>query len=79
MTTKLTVGIIATAVLMLAVTSIEVANHASAKSLSTCTNNGGQTSTGTCAGNIDNNNKCQTTFAGNSPNSEVKSKTGSGC
>jgi hypothetical protein len=78
MRTKLVIGIIAIAAVMLALSSIE-ANQASAKSVSTCTNNGGQTSTGPCQGNLDSNNKCQTTHAGNSENSAVKSQTGSGC
>ncbi len=75
---NLTIGIIAVSALMLSL-SVIVADQTFAKSVSSCTNNGGQSSEGGCSGNTDNNNKCEETHAGNSFNSKVKSSEGSGC
>jgi hypothetical protein len=72
----LAIGMIAITALMLTVSTIAV-NDVTAKSVSSCTNNGGQTSQGECSGNIDKNNKCQENHAGNSFNSKVKSTEGS--
>ena len=74
----LALGLIALTALMLTVSMVTV-NPVTAKSVSTCTNNGGSTSEGSCHGNLDKNNKCEETHAGNSLNSKVKSSEGSGC
>ena len=74
----LSIGMIAITALMLTVSTIAF-NDVSAKSVSSCTNNGGSTSEGSCNGNIEKNNKCEETHAGNSFNSKVKSQEGSGC
>ena len=74
----LTLGIIAMSALMLAASGA-VAEQSFAKSVSECTNNGGQSPEGGCSGNTDKNNKCEETHAGNSFNSKVKSSEGSGC
>ena len=70
---------IAITVLMLTLSMTTVVNPVAAKSVSECTNNGGSTSQGSCHGNLDKNNKCEETHAGNSFNSKVKSQEGSGC
>ena len=74
----LSIGMIAITALMLTASTIAF-NDVTAKSVSSCTNNGGSTSEGSCNGNIDSNNKCQDNHAGNSFNSKVKSSDGSGC
>jgi hypothetical protein len=74
----LAIGMIAITALMLTFSTIAI-NEVTAKSVSSCTNNGGSTSEGSCKGNTDKNNKCEETHAGNSFNSKVKSQEGSGC
>ncbi|CAN5636976.1 hypothetical protein BH23THE1_BH23THE1_34510 [soil metagenome] len=74
----LSIGMIAITALMLTVSTIAVSD-VTAKSVSSCTNNGDQSSEGSCKGNTDKNNKCQDNHAGNSFNSKVKSQEGSGC
>jgi hypothetical protein len=74
----LTIGMIAMTALLLTFSTIAV-NQVTAKSVSSCTNNGGSTSEGSCHGNLEKNNKCQETHAGNSFNSKVKSSECSGC
>ena len=75
MTSKLTIGVITATVLMLVLSTVLV-NQVSARSVSECTNNGGQNSEGECGGNLDRNHKCQENHAGNSFNSKVKSTEG---
>ncbi len=78
MNTKITIGIIAISAFMLVLGTV-VASQTFAKQASTCTNGGDQTTSGTCSGNISQNNKCQTTYKGNSINSQIDTQTGSGC
>ena len=75
----LPISIIVITALMLTLSMTTAVNPVSAKSVSECTNNGGQSSEGSCQGNTDKNNKCEETHAGNSFNSKVKSREGSGC
>ena len=75
----LSIGIIAITALMLTLSMTTALNPVAAKSVSECTNGGGQRSEGSCQGNTDKNNKCEETHAGNSFNSKVKSSEGSGC
>jgi hypothetical protein len=74
---------ITAAVLMVALNSVAT-NHVIAfpdengkGHTSSCENNGDNDEGGSCHGNLDKNNKCQTTNAGKSDH--VKDEEGSGC
>jgi hypothetical protein len=76
MHTKLTIGIIAIAAMMLGLSTV-AANHADAKSLTTqtCEKGNGEETSGECKGNresSDNWEECTERHAGNSENSKVK-------
>jgi hypothetical protein len=73
MNTKITLAIAVTAVMVAVAVAPLASSPAFARSLSTC--NG---SPGSCPGNSGSNgndNKCETTYTGNSANSKVKSSS----